>query len=175
MIFNDVLFSKTPYEQALKYLKQLSDNSFFKHDQLNKYLFYIKVKMNKIDKKTPVKGYLNNQIIKFNKKEAINHIKRHLDENNKKLKHAIFLDEVNISKLYGMIEKDLNDLMPHSFNICDKYIYDTGIDVGIINNEKTSFVKVSAVCNTNNIITMYPISPVPYYKNNENNKIRKRK
>ena len=131
--------------------------------------------MNKIDKKTRVKGYLNNQIIKFNKKEAINHIKRHLDENSKKIKHGIFLDEVNISKLYGMIEKDLNNLLPHSFNICDKYIYDTGIDVGIINNEKTSFVKVSAICNTNNIITIYPISPVSYYKNNEKNKIRKAK
>lgn len=162
------------YDKALEYLKQLSEDGFIKHDQLKKYLFYIKAKMNKIDKKTRVKGYLDNQIVNFNRKEAINHIKRHLDENNKKVKHAMFFNKINISKLYKTIEKDLNDLMPHTFNICDKYIYDAGIDIGIIDDKKTSFLKVVTVCNTNNIITMYPIAPVLYYKNNENNKIRKR-
>ena len=161
------------YEDALLYLEELTNYKTKNLKHLKVYFTYINYKMGNIDKIQDIEGYFANQIVDYNKEKAINHIKLHLDENSNKIKHGLFEDNLDIEKLYNESKERIKNIEPDYSAISDKYIYDTGFDVGVVNDQKTSFIKIVTVVNTKDIVTMYPIAPIPNYKNNEKEKVRK--
>lgn len=151
------------YSETLKYLEKIIDKKLLSSKEINYYFTYLKYKMGITGYKTNKEGYLINQIKNYNQKKAISHIEeRHKNQNKSQ---SIFNENLNISKLYKNIKENFDKMTLIETGLCDKYIYDTGFNIGTSNDENTSFIQVVTICNTKDIITMFPVSPTPEYKN----------
>lgn len=152
------------YDETLKYLEKIIDKKLLSSKEINYYFTYLKYKMGITGYKTNKEGYLINQIKNYNQEEAINHIeKRHKNQN---ISQSVFSKNLNISKLYKNIKENFDNMTLIETGICDKYIYDTGFNIGTANDENTSFIQVVTICNTQDIITMFPVHQDINYKNN---------
>ena len=151
------------YEEAYIIFQKILEHSEVKkisHKnlvQINLYLKYKLERLNEEDKEEMKNSYFFNQLQNYDEKRAIDHIKNHLDENNTKREHTIFLNSISIKKLYNEISLIIKILKPKTFNLCDKYILDYEYAIGEINGVKTNTIEIITFPNTNDIITMYPI------------------
>lgn len=105
--------------------------------------------------------YFVKQLYSYSKEEAIKHISQHLDENEEKLTHSVYCEDINIEQLYNYALEKINELEPIEEGINDKYIIRCNRIVGLtIDNHKTDTVKIVVIPNTKDIITIYPIPAI---------------
>lgn len=122
-------------------------------------------------------GLSNDESVKYlfnyDKNSAIKHIKKHLDINLDKEKHSIFNNDVDIDLLFEEMSNQLGVYKKYYTDyILDCYYIEypnAGIDQGI----KANYLKIITVFNTNNIISMYPISKDDIKPGDFINKIKK--
>ena len=147
------------YELAYKYnnelLKIKNPRSHFNPKQIDTFLKY---KLG-IENNNEENTYFTKQLYSYNKYEVINHISQHLDENDEKIMHSIYCEDINIEKLYEYASKQIQNLEPIVEGINDKYIVRCNKIVGMsLDKQPTDTIKVIVIPNTKDIITMYPIS-----------------
>ncbi len=155
------------YEEALTYLNELIKYNDISVNLIKQYQIYIKNKLNTLETKECIDGYINNQIVKYNYRTAKEHIKYHLKDNDEKEFHTKFLPDVDIDYLFDLVNIEIRKLKKQNYGIQEKCILDMGYTVGEYNGFETSLIEVVTICNTNNIITMYPVaSKYKVYSNN---------
>ena len=116
-----------------------------------------------INKKLGVQQSLYNtpyhiqQIINYSKFKALKHIELHLNENNEKLIHTCFYDNIDIHELYDNVSEAISNEKYIGFSPMDKYIIDVGFPISTIDGEETSRLIAITTSNTHDIISMYPI------------------
>ncbi len=156
MIFLDI--KEKNYLGAYKKISVFSNVSLFK-----KHYYDLKIlleyKLGKINQSEVLnKDYYISQLFNYDEDYALNHIKLHLDENNNKIKHTLFNSDIDLNYLFHYAREQINYLNPVEISIVHKYIVECGFDVSTINGISTKYIKVVTLPNTNNILTMYPIS-----------------
>ncbi len=111
--------------------------------------------------------YVRKQIIKYDKREAINHIINHRKEK------CSFKENIDVSKLYYDIRRKLDYRYRVNDELMDIYYFDM---IGISEDKRRKYLKVVCIPNTKKIITMYPYSddnfirPIDIVKDKNNNK-----
>lgn len=127
--------------------------------ELNKINIFLKYKLGiiKDDKDNFKFSYFYEQLFDYNEEKAIEHIKLHLYENDKKKLQFIFDQNINIEELYENIKPKINDINPYNSTLVDKYILSFDHNIGTCNNKETNCIEVVTFSNTKDIITMYPI------------------
>ena len=155
------------YEEALTYLNELIKCNAISVNLIKQYQIYIKHKLNKLETKECIDGYINNQIVKYNHRTAREHIKHHLKDIEEKEFHTKFSPNIDIDHLFDIVKNEIKNLKKQNYGIQEKCILDMGYTIGEYNGFETSFIEVITLCNTNNIITMYPVgSKYKVYSNN---------
>lgn len=158
------------YELAYKYNNELikikNPRSHFNPKQIDTFLKYkLGIENNEVEN-----TYFTKQLYSYNKYEVINHISQHLDENDEKIMHSIYCEDINIEELYEHASKQIQNLEPIGECINDKYIVRCNKIVGLsIDKQPTDTIKVIVIPNTKNIITMYPIPALNNKLEIENN------
>lgn len=149
---------KDAYMYLYKMLEEDSVRKFCAAKDLSQMNLYLKYKLGIL---TPVNlknnSYFFKQLQSYDKNYAVQHIKSHFDEDLSKREHSAFLNNINIEDLFRKAGITISHFNPYSFALCDKYIVKYNFNVGIINDILTNKVKVIALPNTNNILTMYPV------------------
>lgn len=149
------MINEKKYNDAIKSLESISNDC-----NLNKEVNFLWILLGKELNVFPINyqiqndWYCSNQIANFDPDDAINHIALHCEENRNKIKHTIFMKNINVEKLYWDVYSKLKEEKPVSTTkLSDKYVlkYD-GIG---LNNE--DYLNVITITNTRNIITMYPV------------------
>jgi tetratricopeptide (TPR) repeat protein len=160
------------YDECFKLLHEISKNKALNVIEMQNYSIYLKYKLNKLKHYNYVNTYFCNQLTNYNEAKAIEHIKKHLDENEIKPIHSIFYNDINIEQLYYEVIDKIKTLKPKSYGYKDRYIIDLGYSIGQSFDIETSKVCIITFCDTNNIITMYPV--LSNYTNKKLDKIYKK-
>lgn len=103
-------------------------------------------------------NYFLLQSINYSKEKAIQHISRHLDENDRKRKHSTFKKNIDIELLYNEISLLIREKSPYAFSLVDKYCVLCRENIGFSEGVETNKINVITIPNTKKIITMYPIN-----------------
>lgn len=145
------------YEKALKYVylclnKNISLNSI----ETSKILFFLKSKLGLIEENYKPKNYFEKQTLNYSPKRAYEHISTHLEENELKSRHSIFVQNIDLKNIFENCVEQLNVLEPVSDLIVDRYYVSFDSVIGISNETETNFVEVITVNGTKNILTMFP-------------------
>ena len=159
------------YDLAYRYnnelLKVKNPRSHFNPKQIDIFLKYklgLEIDIEKED------TYYIKQLYSYSREEAIRHISQHLDEDEKKILHSVYLEDINIEELYEYASRQIQDLEPGEGYVNDKYIIKCDKIVGItIDKQPTDTIKVIVIPNTKDIITMYPIPTINNKLEIENN------
>ena len=80
-----------------------------------------------------------------------------MNENNEKLIHTCFYDNIDIHELYDNVSEAISNEKYIGFSPMDKYIIDVGFPISTIDGEETSRLIAITTSNTHDIISMYPI------------------
>lgn len=161
-----ILYKLENYEEAYKLIQELEkENSKL----INRYTFkatkiFILKKLNIIEESVVRENepYKIRQIIEYSLEEALNHISEHLYSNieAKNEFHNLFEKEIDVNKLYFMIQDKLKDaLLYQRENITDIYIFkypNLNDDIDY-KNENYKYLRVITIRETSDIITIYPI------------------
>ena len=167
LIFLDIKEEK--YLSAYNRFKELLPNHFYKN-QYDFLKLYLQYKLNIIDKnQLKVNNYCINQLLDYNENYAIEHIRKHLDENNNKITHTIFNENVDIKELFYYAKNQIKNIQPVEITTVHKYILECQKEIS--NDNNTKYLKIITIPNSDHILTMYPII---YYKK-EKNKIKQLK
>jgi len=103
--------------------------------------------------------YSEKQIINYNKKKAIQHIKSHHGENSVYISY--FNSNNDIEKIFNEISDYIVDKKPYYSGVYDVYIVHlNNIKMGSIYNKKLNDISIITLPNTKNILTMYPVDMV---------------
>lgn len=159
------------YDLAYRYnnelLKVKNPRSHFNPKQIDIFLKYklgLEIDIEKED------TYYIKQLYSYSREEAIRHISQHLDEDEKKILHSVYSEDINIEELYEYTSAQIQNLEPIEGSINDKYIIKCDKIVGItIDKQPTDTIKVIVIPNTKDIITMYPIPTINNKLEIENN------
>lgn len=156
------------YDKCLIYLNELSNlySDYITVQEISDYELYIKYKLNKLENVKNISGYFNNQLVNYNENQAISHIKKHLTEDKVKAIHGMFCADINVESLFYKMKDKINDYEPINFGIYDKYTFEMENIIGNVMEIDTKYLCIITVCNTKDIISMYPILS----KNKMNNK-----
>ena len=101
--------------------------------------------------------YSEEQIINYNKKSAIDHIKKHHGEDSAYISY--FNNNNDIEKIFNEISDYIIEKKPYYSGVYDVYIVHLNdIKMGSIYNEKLNDISIITLPNTKNIITMYPVN-----------------
>ena len=103
------------------------------------------------------KDYYINQLFSYNALSTLEHLAKHLDEDNKKIKHSVFSQNVDLEGLFNFASEQIKYLNPIEISTTHNYILDCEQEIAIIHGYSTNCLKVVTIPNTNNILTMYPI------------------
>lgn len=155
-----IYYFKGMYKEAFELIPILREHKNLKLESLDLFEFIIRHNLGlEKNRNSVVKfNYVTSQIIKYDEKNAISHIKCHLDGNKNK---SLFYTNIDIEYLYYLVRDNINDsnkanmdevLQVHHFTIPNIGYNDSGI---------CNCLKVIVVPMTNNIISMYPVS---YYQ-----------
>lgn len=107
-----------------------------------------------INDEYPENKYLYNQIINYNDDRAIKHISRYI--NDEQYNKAMFENDFNIEKTYYKIKEFLpSSIGIHESIIDTVYIFKYDY-CGRVYGKMANYIKVIALNDSNNIITMYP-------------------
>ena len=147
------------YEEASQLLNTIYNSKLIEDNKLSNIVFYLKYKLNLLTEtdKNQNKNYFCLQLLDYNREEAINHVKAHLDENDFKRLHSVFFESTDIEDIFSSIERSISEAIPDQSNFTDKYKVDCGNVIGVNNGAETSCVEVVTFPNTKDIITMYPV------------------
>ena len=175
----EIIFLDIKNENYLDAYNRFNSNSFnfsvIEYEHLKKYLEY---KLSKLDlTKCSSNDYFTSQLINYEESLALDHIKKHLDENNQKIKHTTFNENIDLKELFNYARIQIKELSPVKCTYVFKYILDCEQEISFINGTPTRYMGIIAFPHTNNIITMYPIETtekhiesIPVYKEESNNK-----
>ena len=148
------------YEKAYELYEKLKTMEYYELFkgtlfQLEKYLEY---KTNRMENPNSISSlYFFSQMMDYNEDKAIEHIKLHLDENDKKDKHTTYYNDVDVEELYHEARIRIKYINPISMEILDKYILEFNAPIGKINNLETRTARVLTFPNSDEIVTMYPV------------------
>ena len=148
------------YEKAYELYEKLKTMEYYELFkgtlfQLEKYLEY---KTNRMKNPNSISSlYFFSQMMDYNEDKAIEHIKLHLDENDKKDKHTTYYNDVDVEELYHEARIRIKYINPISMEILDKYILEFNAPIGKINNLETRTARVLTFPNSDEIVTMYPV------------------
>lgn len=120
--------------------------------------FYIRYKLGLLKDDEGSTKYYNRNLIKYDEKEVICHIKKHTNRVDNKKIHSQFCVGINVSNLFYNVKNLINDINPSFSTSVDIYYINYGEIVGSVNDEETTYLKVITYINTKNILTIYPIS-----------------
>lgn len=121
------------------------------------------------------------QNISYSKDEALEHISQHQNPNQIGSTHAEinkipFLSEIDINELYDACLLKLEDAPIYGITSADEYIVRFDKPIARVNFEYIHTVSVITICNTKNIITIYPNARVEkLLKPKDNNKMKIKK
>lgn len=154
------LFLRTgEYDKALKIYNDIKNDNFYwgpsRKTQIETYLRYKQGKIT--DQKILRNYYFGSQLVNFREDKTIEHIKLHLDEDDVKDIHSMFLDDVNIEDVYSNSKTRITSINPLSVSIVDKYTLSFDRPIGVINQEETDAVSVVTFPNTHDILSIYPV------------------
>lgn len=166
------------YQELYDYIQ---DNyNYLDIENLDKIIIFCQKKLNILPKKRNGNSYSVRQIIDYQEKDFINHIKKHqveFNDSEKEPNKSIFCASFPILKVVEEVKK----YIPSDKKLCKNPISDTYIfrydDCGRDNNKIVNFFKVICFHNTLDLITMCPscdCENLPYvdlnYLNLEENK-----
>lgn len=150
------------YEKAYDCLKErlnqgYSINDTWKKENSKQIKEYLQYKLGKTYNLEYWKNhYFYSQMLEYNEENAIEHIKLHLDENENKQYHSVYLDSINIRDLFEESKDKITKLNPRLITVIDKYVLECDRPIGLLNGEEVDCLKVVTFPNTLDIITMYP-------------------
>lgn len=165
-------------EQNFEYAKYLVDN--YSYDNLDSRIrFYVDF-MNGKNRDVKPKSYFEALLINYDKDIVKEHIKQHFKDDDRKVIHNVFNNNVSVDYIYNKCIGMINNRTYHiSTGFSDQYIFDLGEYVGNVNGILTSYVMVVTYPNSNKIITIYPTFGKSLFKGidskENNNKLRVRK
>lgn len=103
-------------------------------------------------------SYLTKQIIKYDEKEFLDHIKKHLQDCDDDIEKStgVFYEDFPLNEVVEEIKKHI----PSNKKLCYGFFDDTYIfkydECGRDNNKSVNYFKVVCLHNTNDFITMFP-------------------
>ena len=111
-------------------------------------------------------GYYINQVIKYSKEKAIEHISDHFESIDGGTK---FMSDMNLEDTYDYIQHIINDLDPNY--LCEKSPNDVYLldfkNAGIIGNTILNKMQVITIAGTKKIVTFYPVNKLSFTLENE--------
>ena len=139
-------------EEILDLLMKLSiqDKEYY---EIKTYVLYKLGKTEQIE----AKNYYTQQLMNYDEYAALEHIKKHLDENENKRLHTVFDSSIDLQQLFEQAKEKIKVINPTAFTIVEKYIICFEETIGISEGEKVKTIEVVTIPHTKNIITMYPI------------------
>lgn len=96
--------------------------------------------------------YFEKQMIAYNEKQAIRHIQRLDNDEDKTVK---FHNPDNIEQLFQQVKVQITNISPFINCLADEYVLSTP-NVGTVNEVSTDWLKVVCLPNSKDIVTMYP-------------------
>ena len=151
------------YTLAYELYPKIKDKIVNNEEYNRKYIkTFIENKLGLIDIKKDYDSltYTEKQIVSYNEKRAINHIKLHKKEMENKEFHTLFEEEIDIEKLFCEVKKIIVDseIVIHD-DVVDIYIFEYPKIKNVIEGEEKQYkyLKIITIRDTKNIITMYPI------------------
>ena len=142
-------------EEILDLLMKLSiqDKEYY---EIKSYVLYKLGKTEQIE----AKNYYTQQLMNYAEYAALEHIKKHLDENENKRLHSVFDSSIDLQQLFEQAKEKIKVINPTEFTIVEKYIICFEEDIGISEGEKVKTIEVITIPHTKNILTMYPIKVI---------------
>lgn len=165
------------FEQAYFYLNKLlkspSIGKLNVEKNLLEFKFFLETKLKKQYSKPS--SYFEWQLVDYNIKYVISHIKKHLKNVENKKVHSIFIEGLNVENLVEVIENNLENSMRSTPKLVDKYIFNFNFHIGTFANMPTNKLLVTTIPHSKKILTAYPISATLEYKNENEIDIPKEK
>lgn len=151
------------YEEALKYTQKITPSKEISSNRLDDIEYFLKMKIGIIKKKNNFyeKGYFLNQLENYHEGWALEHIKLHLDVNEKKKKHNVFDENIEVNDLYRKTKTHIRNINPNMVTLVDKYVIKHEIPIGNCSLKNTYGLMVITPPNSKNILTMYPYPDIP--------------
>lgn len=151
-------FKIKKYDKVIEMYPKLVESCKLIHNE-DKYNIYYKIALNKLgllDINDRNKyNYTERQMIYYSKKDAINHISYHTEDNARNEK-SIFNADINIELLYNLVLNRIQNAKPiKSTELINVYRFRYD-NVGISKEEVSNFIEIISVKDTNNILTIYP-------------------
>ena len=155
------------YEEAYLSFEELkrvdiSKKYWFKYNTLE---IYLKSVMG-IPFDAEPKNYLESLMVDYNYQDVIDHINKHKENDDTKLNHTLFYENINVEELYQYALDQIKDenYKDNSFN--DAYVFEYK-GAGYNKTKELNYVKVITIPNTKKIITMYPYDYIDKNKKKE--------
>lgn len=146
------------YEEAYMLYKEImnQDRDYFKPPRKAQIETYLSYKLGK-NKNIDSNYYFGNQLLNYNEDKAIEHIKAHLDEDDGKIIHSTYLDDVNVEELYEESKIRITSMNLSAVGAVDKYRLSFDKTIGILRQEEVDAVSVITFPNTYDILSIYPV------------------
>ena len=148
------------YKEALELLPNLYENKLIKTHSLAISELVMKKSLgyDVTFKEGSRSDYIKFQIVDYDKEKALDHIKRHeiINDIEKDIIQSYFIDDLNIEYLYDLITENLqNNKKVNKDEVLDVYYFGIS-NIGVYKNQNCNYIKVVAIPDTTNIITIYP-------------------
>ena len=157
----ELIFLNIKEGQYLEAYKMFENGGYKKLERGESYHLdiFLKYKLGIIEyEQISNKDYHIRQLFNYDVSSALEHITKHLDEDDKKIKHTVFSQDVNLEELFNYAREQIKYLNPIEISTTHKYIIECDEDISIIDGISTNLLKVITIPNTDNILTMYPIA-----------------
>lgn len=150
------------YDEIEQYLEQClaSHNRAVRIKAASVQLLLDQHKGNEINPEN-VRGYINNQIYSYNKDNALEHIKRHTNDNYTDMEKSCFKQSVDIKKLFESVGPELTKENLVDYDICDSYALKKH-NIGMVGDKDVDYMVVCTIGGTKDIITMFPVASRNY-------------
>lgn len=103
-------------------------------------------------------SYTEQQIISYDEQKALEHIKKHQEEDENKIVHTLFEPELDLEELFYFVQNNLDSTKSYCRLITDNYIFEYPEVKNRLEkaNYLYKFLHVVTIKDTENIITIYP-------------------
>ena len=165
---HELIFLNIKEGQYLEAYKMFKNGGYKKLERGESYHLdiFLKYKLGIIEyEQISNKDYHIRQLFNYDVSSALEHITKHLDEDDKKIKHTVFNQDVNLEELFNYSRKQIKYLNPIEISTSHKYILDCEQEIATIDGYSTRRLKVVTIPNTDHILTMYPVRTYEKKKN----------
>ena len=154
------------YLEAYQYFEHLLNIKNYKGitlDTLNNINFYLKFKLNLLTEEDIRyhKNYFCLQLLEYSDDRAIEHIRKHLDENSHKKNHTLYEQSIDVEQVFHEAQEKIKSMNPVKSALSDFYFVEYASAIGTSNGVATNQVKIVTFSNTKDILTMYPSTERP--------------